>query len=463
MNAWPTIPAICALLLIAVDFYGRLSSRTPRTPKWPAWWWITALVGLYVFELAIISFAARHEYPMEPWRWAMPLPVVDKSGVDIRHGNLTAAAMLVLSALESYILLAIYRTEAPRLAIRLGCGGLLLLSFFAPALVSFDLYSYVQYAAMGLRAYEPASFPLSGDYTIFHLWHDHTVTAPYGPLWLATAPLVTATLPTLLGKLLAFRVFSVALYFAFLGGLHALGLPSRIRNVAALNPGLMLQFVANGHNDLFPIVLIVWGAATVRARPPLAFLLIAAAGLVKLPYVVLGLPILTPIRLRWAILTGSALTITAVAAISWAIGGTAYVASLGAHVHEYPQDLAQHAAALMAFVLIVLATASQRRLRAAVWIVPMLSAAVYPWYFLWGLPYALTHRRVLSYLLVCFPFVTALTGLSLFMRVWQLTLLLPIVVIASIAWQRPFSGSRMLTSRAPTRPKTPNSTLLERP
>jgi len=109
-------------------------------------------------------------------------------------------------------------------------------------------------------------------------------------------------------------------------------------------------------------------------------------------------------------------------------------------------------------VLILLATASKRRLRAAVWIIPMLSAAIYPWYFLWGLPYALARRRVLSYLLVCFPFVTVLVGLSLFLRVWELNVGLPVAVIASIAWranreQAPLGrGGRWFKRDGPARP-----------
>jgi hypothetical protein len=433
---------------VLADYTGRLSSRTPRTPQWPAWCWIAALVLSYVAVLVLVRYAALHEYPMEVWRATMPLPVVDRSGVEIEHGNLLAAGMLVLSALQSYAMLALYRIKPPARAVWLGCGVLLLLSCAAPALTSFDLYGYVQYAGLGLRAYQASSLPFGGEYHIFELWHDHPITAPYGPLWLVTAPLVTSALPTLLGKLLALRLLSAVLYVAFLVGLHALRAPSRIRNVAALNPGLMLQFVANGHNDLLPIVLIVWAAALVRTRMPIAFLLIAAAGLVKLPYVILGLPVLAAVRRGWITLAGGAFTIAAVVGLSWAIGGAGYLASLGAHVHEYPQDLAQHVAAVTAFALIVIATASGRRLRAGVWIIPMLSAAIYPWYFLWGLPYALARRRIFGYLLVCFPFVTVLAGLSLFMRVWQLNIVLPLVVIASLAIVRTARARVAETRRA---------------
>jgi hypothetical protein len=55
VSAWPTIPALLALLLLAAECTGRLSSRTPRTPNWPAWCWNGALVSSYVTVLAGLS------------------------------------------------------------------------------------------------------------------------------------------------------------------------------------------------------------------------------------------------------------------------------------------------------------------------------------------------------------------------------------------------------------------------
>jgi len=230
---------------------------------------------------------------------------------------------------------------------------------------------------------------------------------------------------------MALRAFSFLLYLGMLAGLRALGMPARIRNVVALNPGLMLQFVANGHNDLVPIVLLVWAAASVRVQTALAFGLIAAAGLVKLPFVVLGLPIIAAVRSLRARVAGSIVVLAAVGALSWAVGGAGYLDSLVGHVRRYPEDPAHQLAALAALALIVLAAAGGRRLRSGVWIMPMLSAAIYSWYFIWGLPYALARRRILGYLLVCLPFAAMLVG-SVFLRVWELNLVLPAVVLFSI-------------------------------
>jgi hypothetical protein len=63
-------------------------------------------------------------------------------------------------------------------------------------------------------------------------------------------------------------------------------------------------------------------------------------------------------------------------------------------------------------VLLVVAIPGGRRYRSAVWLIPTIGAfgipIVYPWYFLWGLIYALPRRRVLRHLLVGFPLAAAM-------------------------------------------------------
>jgi hypothetical protein len=136
----------------------------------------------------------------------------------------------------------------------------------------------------------------------------------------------------------------------------------------------------------------------------------------------------------------SLVVVAIVGAVSYAFGGIGYVSALANHVNEYPGtwNLVHQVAAVIALALIVIATAGRRRVRAAVWIIPMLSAAIYSWYFVWALPFALARRRILGYFLVCFPFVTMLVG-SAFQRTWQLNILLPLVVAVSImAGRQPF-------------------------
>ena len=120
------------------------------------------------------------------------------------------------------------------------------------------------------------------------------------------AQAVTVAAPTFFAKLISFRVLGVFLYVAFLAGLRACGVKPRMMAVAALNPGLMLEYVANAHNDFIAIVVLVFAAALVRARPLIGLGLIAVAGLVKLPYAIFGLPLLSRIRPVWMRYAGAA-------------------------------------------------------------------------------------------------------------------------------------------------------------
>jgi hypothetical protein len=431
---WSTIPSLCAILLLAAEFLQRSSSRisrAPRTPRLTAWLWVVILIASYAAQLAIIYYTAIHEYPMKPWRLTMPLPVIDAAHVEIRHGNIVALAMLLLAALQTYALLGLYRARASTLTMTCGCALMLLLSICSPALISFDLYFYVHDALLGLAAYHPPKVPFRGEYHILDVWLGGPQPTLYGPLAVAAARLMTSVAPTLLGKLLALRFFDALWYLTLVAGLRALGMPKRIRNVVALNPGLMLQYVSNGHNDLMAIVALVWAAAVVRKSPVPAFGLITIAGLFKLPYVILGLPIAAAVRFLPGRIAGTAIAVVSVLAVSWAAGGAGYRDALGGHVRDYHPDLTQHVAGAVALVLIGAAWFRSRRLQTAVWIMPTLSAALYSWYFVWGLPYALARRRILGYLMICYPLVTTLVG-SVLERTWELDLVLTTVVALSI-------------------------------
>lgn len=424
--------AFFSLLLVVFEFFGLLSSRSPRTPKLPSPVWIAGLIVSYAFQLGVVYYAAHNQYPADPWRFTMPLMVVDDRGLATAHADVLTGIMLGLAALQSYVLLALYRNVPSQRALVMGCAVLLALSLAAPALMSFDLYGYVHNGLLGLAAYTPPDTPFPGEYHVIDLWFGRPTATLYGPLWLVVAPIVTSLGPTLLTKILALRVLNAALFVALAAGLGALGLPPRVRAIAALNPGLALQFVANGHNDIIAIVLLVYAAALIKRRAPLLGTgLIAVAGLVKLPYAVLGLPVLAAIRpvsmrLAWAIAM-----LAAVVACSWFGGGIGYFNSLVGNVTARPEDIVHRIAGIVALALIALAFFGGRRLRTTGWVIPNLAASVFAWYFAWGVPYALARRRIVAYLLVLFPFVTVLFESS-FERGWELIVVLPIVCMVAV-------------------------------
>ena len=348
--------AFFTLLLLVAEYFGMLSSRTPRTPRLPNFAWVALLVVSYAVQLGVVRYAALNQPGMPDWRLTMPIPVVDDRGLPTANGDIVTAVMLVLAALQSYALLALYRAQTlSRPLLWIGCGVLLALSLFAPALMSFDMYGYVRGAVLGVASYTPADIPFSGDYHILNLWFDGPIYTLYGPLWIAMAQAVTVAAPTFFAKLVSFRVLGVFLYVAFLAGLRACGVKPRMMAVAALNPGLMLEYVANAHNDFIAIVVLVFAAALVRARPLIGLGLIAVAGLVKLPYAIFGLPLLSRIRPVWMRYAGAAAMLAVVVAISWIGGGAAYFSTLIGHVGSRPEDIVHRLAGVAALLAIFLA------------------------------------------------------------------------------------------------------------
>ena len=410
------VPYLAVFALIAFELRGALARRAIRTPDMPAWLWTIGIVAMYVEQIALIRFGATHATPLPPWRLTMPIPVLY---IGTWNADWVSASFLAAGALQSYALLALYRSNVSRTLAGAGLAVLLGISLAAPALSSFDLYGYVHNGILGFASWEPPLVRFPGDFHVIDLWFGTKPTySLYGPLWLVIVQLVTVAPATLLGKIMALRIFSACLYLALLVAMRAAGLPRRMLVVTALNPGLMMQFVANGHNDLIAIVLIAVAAALVRRNPVAAFGLIAVAGAVKLPYVVLGLPILASIAPASRRYLGCAAAVVAALGVSWFGGGAPYWHVLTRHAFISPLQNALHVVPVVcALAAIAVAVAGGRRL-----------ISIFPWYLIWGLPYALARHRILGALLVGFPFAAALV-LPEFTRVWTLLLVFPMIVI----------------------------------
>ena len=221
-------------------------------------------------------------------------------------------------------------------------------------------------------------------------------------------------------KIAALRVFNALLYAAAIAMLRGLGVPRRILVAVALNPANDVPVLTNVHNDIIAIDLLLGAAALARTRNAAASGLFAAAGLVKLPYLALGLPVFSAARPISHRLIAVAAGIAAAAAVSWFAGGSGYVAALTQHASPAHVALAWRLIpAGIALVALVAALLGARRYIAALWFIPSLGAFelpwatasgqtfampwILPWYFIWGLPYALNRHRILGFLTVSFP------------------------------------------------------------
>lgn len=415
---------VVALVLAVAETRGLLRSRRPATPRWPGIAWIGTLVVTYAAQIGVCEAIAT--------RGLWPIAVVRYQD----DASSAVIALLVLALVQSYALLGLYRSRARTATIVAGAALMTLFSF-APVLTNADLYAYVGNGLLGHAAYTPPAAPFAGDLSAINaFWHVPVPAATYGPLWIAIARAVTATGPTLVLKMTAFRVLGALLLAALFALLRAYGIHRRVLAIVALNPALYFEFVLNAHNDLPAVVIVTVAALTAAWWPLGASLLIATAALIKVPFVLLGLPVLANVRGKMQRATAVAVAIVVTAIVSWFAGGPAYARALLSYASRSHLETSLHAiAAFAAFGLLVCAVMGMRRLKTAVWLLPMFGAYTAPWYALWSLPYAMGATRVLVYLAIWLPFVTFLTEPAL-TRVWTLAGVLPAVVIVCLTLSR---------------------------
>ena len=421
---------------MAAEASGRLRTRIPPLPRGRPEIWIAAIVATYAAQLAMVWYGATHGAAYAPWRAAMPFPVMDLGAA---HAGALAFGFLVCGGVQTIALVAIYRATPARAAVAIGSVSLLVLSMAAPALASADLYSNAGYGMLGAAAYAPPAHAFAhSEFSWIELWWGTPmVPSPYGPLWNAVDAALLAPVPTLVGKMLVLRAFCALALAVLTAAMWRFGLPARVLAVTLLNPALFMQFVANAHNDAVIVAVVALGAVAARRRPILAASAIVAAGLLKLPYVLLGLPILAAVRAGTFRFSLAALAIACVLAVSWGWGGAAYLEALVFHARHAPGGFfAWHVVAgAVAAALVLGALAGLRRPRTAVWLVPPLGALypafLYPWYLAWALPYALGRRRVLAYLLVWLPTASVLVNQDL-VQVWTLVAVFPSILLAAL-------------------------------
>ncbi len=421
---------IAALAMLVFELRGASMAPSVAVPRWRAWCWVATLLVAYAAQLEVVRYAALSLASSNQWRSQLPIPVAEHG---MGHPDLVEATLLCLALYESFVLYALYRTMPSRRVIVGGAALMVALSIAAPAFISPDAYAYVGDALLGLRAYAPPRSDFTAEYGLINrFFAAPMLPAPYGPLWIAVARLVTGIAPTLLTKLIALRLLGAASFLALLAALKAYGVRPRLLAVAALNPAIAQQYIADAHNDLLGIALVVAAAALARQRRALiASGITAAAGLVKLPFTVLALPIFAAVKPRWLRYACAAGAIALAIAISWWGAGAAYFRGLNVHVPAPgPVYALNVAVSLAALFLLGLATIGGRRFYSAVWLIAMMSSYVATWYVAYGLPYALARHRIIAYLLIALPFACAAVDAK-FMRPWT-PIVLIIAVLASV-------------------------------
>jgi hypothetical protein len=324
-----------------------------------------------------------------------------------------------------------------------------LLALFAclPPLLSHDVYSYVDYARLGVRhgldPYVHSPWGAPSDAAFAHVEWSSTTSA-YGPLFtLATYPFAWLSVGAaiyVLKAASALAVLGTALLVARLApacGVDALQAAAFV----ALNPLVLVHVVGGPHNDAFAVLLMTLGVtAMLAAREASAGASFVAAVAVKSSAAIVAPFALTaslrPTGLKhqpgWCFrpvggfLVGAGVAALSIAAVAYAAfgwhwldafalvgenqGRTSYMSIpiLAARLTGLDPDLTR-ALALAAFGLLVawLLVWTYRGgdwVRAAAWATTAMlltTAWLLPWYLLWPLPLAaLSRDRVLQLLLL---------------------------------------------------------------
>jgi alpha-1,6-mannosyltransferase len=164
---------------------------------------------------------------------------------------------------------------APRLGARTVWALILILvtAFaVAPVLLSHDVFSYVDYARLGVRhgldPYVTAPDAVPSDPAFAHVTWTETPSA-YGPLFtLATYPLAWLSVGAAVAVLKAVAALSVlglALLVGRIAGTRGLD-PTRATAFVALNPLVLVHVVGGAHNDGLMMLFATAGVALLLSR-----------------------------------------------------------------------------------------------------------------------------------------------------------------------------------------------------
>jgi hypothetical protein len=287
-----------------------------------------------------------------------------------------------------------------------------LIAITAPVLTSTDVFFYAFVSSIGLQSYSIGGPPAGSPYRII-LSHLPYALNVYGPLWTQFAVVIGSLGRTLHDKIIAFRIVNTVFLLGAATTLRYMRYPRRVQIAFVLNPMLWFYFVLNAHNDVFAVALCLLAVAVVRRYPWFAVTLVAGAAALKIPFFLMGSFAFLRVRDRLRSLALLATSAAIAAILSWLIGGAAYMRKLMLFVHGsysgsgWTVKLIALALAAIAISFAVRAILTRRMHPAVVWLFPADAVASFPWYLIWGLPYAAVARRGFAATLVLLPFGAA--------------------------------------------------------
>jgi hypothetical protein len=461
------VTVLCAFALLAIAglaFDPPLASepgdRVRGRPNWALLVGAATLLAASFAAYEVMTYrAALAQQPYPAWLRGAPLvPILetDRAAVHVPYNFSVFAEAFAIAqvALLAAVWYALRRARVTRALVAV-LGSFALVSigiaFVARGTTSGDLYAYAYDGAYGIEAYRSHLLSPNGPFAIVgHLYAFHMFPAAYGPVWLAIAHALVG------GKsaadcIVIFRVLAALSLASVYGALLALRVPASFLGLVALDPALPYQYVADGHNDLFGVALLLWAHVAVKRDVPLAAVALAVlAGASKLSFLMLApfafatLPDLRR-RVGWA-----ALATVGSIVVSLALGGLAYPRALFEIATAiFPASgepggaVLPRVTTLAALALVAAAVIARRTGWPGAWGIVGLGSIPFPWYLSWALPYLVLDPRRATPFLVLLPLATFVLSTS-FETTWAwipIVFALPVAAatLAYVRWRNVWS------------------------
>jgi hypothetical protein len=290
------------------------------------------------------------------------------------------------------------------------CALGLIVAFFAPVLLSSDVYAYATYGEMARQGIDPYSHAhlTSGDpiyaATIWQ-WSNPPPVCVYGPLFVDVARIIVGATAGLsvASQLDALRVLEMLALLACvpLASVAFAPLGDRARLIATVAIGLnpiAIWSAAEGHNDAVMLAVALAGFASIRRLgPALAVAIVTLSASIKAPGAAAAIAYTLMQRGRNATMAWAGLIAAGGLLLWWLLPATTELAS-GAHAGAPAPGISlwtigAFTPIVIAGLLAIVGIRALRRGEIEGWIVLALAIWCalpnpYPWYGLWFLPIA---------------------------------------------------------------------------
>ncbi len=288
------------------------------------------LVASFGFELHVIADAARAQ-PTPAWHRDLPLALLTPTWQPNADTTPFLGTIVQLFAISHTALLVALAGVIGRLeggawfvrALVVGGGTALAAEAFLASVADADTYLYVAHG-LSADAYRPDRMtPAGADAVLGELWGRPFLPSAYGPLWNAIGHAVASLSPDLPVQLALFRAVGLAAMGASIAALAAMRRTAAVV-LFALNPMLWFSYVAQAHNDIVGVALVLVALA-LRRFPAAAIVLVALAGAIKVPFLAVGIVVFAGAPTARARVLHAAAAVALGLAFSAAFGGIEYV------------------------------------------------------------------------------------------------------------------------------------------